>query len=88
MTDTLRIPAGTQLVGEAWSVILGGGPAFADVRNPRVVVRAGEPGSRGVLEISDVVFATRGPAPGAIVLEWNVHSDVQGGAGMWDSHIR
>ncbi|EPT02026.1 hypothetical protein FOMPIDRAFT_141879 [Fomitopsis schrenkii] len=88
VTDTLRIPAGAQLVGEAWSVILGGGPAFADVQDPRAVVRAGEPGSRGILEISDVVFATRGPAPGAIVLEWNVHSDVQGGAGMWDSHIR
>ena len=27
-------------------------------------------------------------AAGAIVVEWNVHSDVQGGAGMWDSHIR
>ncbi|KZT64335.1 glycoside hydrolase family 55 protein [Daedalea quercina L-15889] len=88
ITDTLALPTGTQLVGEAWSVIMGGGPAFADVRNPKVMVRAGEPGSRGILEISDVVFATRGPAPGAIVLEWNIHSDVQGGAGMWDSHIR
>lgn len=27
-------------------------------------------------------------APGAIVVEWNVHSDQQGGAGMWDTHIR
>ncbi|TFY57372.1 hypothetical protein EVJ58_g7056 [Rhodofomes roseus] len=88
ITDTLLIPAGTHLVGEAWSVIMGGGPAFADVRSPRVMVRAGEPGSQGVLEISDVVFATRGPAAGAIVIEWNVHSDVQGGAGMWDTHIR
>ncbi|KAH9921800.1 beta-1,3-glucanase [Fomitopsis serialis] len=74
ITDTLFIPAGTQLVGEAWT--------------PAVMVRAGERGSKGILEISDIVFATRGPAPGAIVLEWNVHSDVQGGAGMWDSHIR
>lgn len=27
-------------------------------------------------------------APGAIVMEWNVNSPQQGGAGMWDSHIR
>lgn len=30
------------------------------------------------------------PAPGAIVVEWNVHdpSGEQGAAGMWDSHFR
>lgn len=88
ITGTLTIPAGTQLVGEAWSVIMGGGPAFADQKNPTVMVRAGEPGSEGILEITDIIFATRGPAPGAIVVEWNIHSDIQGGAGMWDSHIR
>ena len=27
-------------------------------------------------------------AAGAIVLEWNVHSDTKGGAGMWDSYVR
>ncbi|KZT08185.1 glycoside hydrolase family 55 protein [Laetiporus sulphureus 93-53] len=88
ITDTLAIPAGTQMVGEVWSVIMGGGSAFGDQRNPKVMVRVGEPGSRGILEISDILFATRGPTPGAIVVEWNVYSDIQGGAGMWDSHIR
>ncbi|KAI0818528.1 glycoside hydrolase family 55 protein [Irpex lacteus] len=88
ITDTLRIHAGTQLVGEGWSVIMGGGSAFAHVENPRVMVQCGERGSEGVLEITDVVFTTRGPAPGAIVVEWNVNSPIQGGAGMWDTHIR
>ncbi|KAI0780740.1 exo-beta-1,3-glucanase [Trametes elegans] len=88
VTDTLKIPPGTQLVGEAWSVILGGGGAFQDQANPRAVVQVGAPGDEGIVEISDIVFATRGPAAGAIVVEWNVHSNEQGGAGMWDSHIR
>jgi len=88
ITNTLTIPAGTQMVGEAWSVIIGGGPAFADQNSPTVMVRVGEPGSHGIMEITDIVFATRGPAAGAIVMEWNVHSNLQGGAGMWDSHIR
>lgn len=35
-----------------------------------------------------MLFATKGPAPGAIVVEWNVNSPQQGGAGMWDSYIR
>ena len=27
-------------------------------------------------------------AAGAIVLQWNVHSNIKGGAGMWDSYVR
>ncbi|KIJ60520.1 glycoside hydrolase family 55 protein [Hydnomerulius pinastri MD-312] len=90
ITDTLVIPAGSQVAGEAWSVILGGGPKFQDEANPRVMVRAGERYSTGILEINDIIFSTVGPAPGAIIIEWNVHEpwDVQGGAGMWDSYIR
>lgn len=61
ITDTLYIPAGSQIAGEAWSVILGGGANFEDQSNPRVMVQAGEPWSNGVLEISDIIFSTVGP---------------------------
>ncbi|KAI0928651.1 hypothetical protein AcV5_006151 [Taiwanofungus camphoratus] len=88
ITSTLTIPAGTQMVGEAWSVIMGSGSAFADQSNPTVMVRVGDADSSGIMEITDIIFATQGPAPGAIVVEWNVNSPTQGGAGMWDSHIR
>jgi glucan 1,3-beta-glucosidase len=65
-----------------------------------VVVKAGNAGDQGVLEISDIIFTTRGSsmifhtylrpslipylAPGAIVLEWNIHdpSGQQGAAGL------
>lgn len=62
VTSTLTIPAGTQLVGEAWSVIAGSGSAFQDQANPQVVVRAGDTNSQGILEISDIIFATVGPS--------------------------
>ncbi|PAV23600.1 glycoside hydrolase family 55 [Pyrrhoderma noxium] len=90
VTSTITIPAGTQIVGEAWSVIMGGGSAFEDINNPQPVVRVGETNSQGTIEISDMLFTTRGPAAGAIVIEWNVHDPEgqQGAAGMWDSHIR
>ncbi|KAL5490259.1 hypothetical protein ACEPAI_5092 [Sanghuangporus weigelae] len=90
VTSTITIPAGTQIVGEAWSVIMGAGSAFDDMNNPQPVIRVGDTNSQGVLEITDMVFATRGPAAGAIVMEWNVHDPAgqQGAAGMWDSHIR
>ncbi|KAJ7871396.1 exo-beta-1,3-glucanase [Mycena olivaceomarginata] len=88
VTSTITIPAGARVVGEAWSVISGAGPAFQDQNNPQVVVRVGEPGSRGVVEITDIIFSTVGPAPGAIVVEWNVKEIKQGSAGTWDTHIR
>lgn len=62
VTDTITIPAGTQIVGEAWSVVLGGGSNFQSQTNPHVVVQAGTAGSEGVLEISDMLFSTAGPS--------------------------
>jgi hypothetical protein len=59
--STITIPAGARIVGEAWSVISGAGPSFQDQNNPQVVVRVGEPGSRGVVEITDMIFSTVGP---------------------------
>ena len=91
VTKTLTIPAGTRLVGEGWSVIAGKGPKFQDQNKPRAVVSVGEKGSEeGATEITDVVFTTVGPTPGAIVVEWNARQPdgVQAGAGMWDTHIR
>ncbi len=56
ITTTVTIPAGCRLVGEAWSEISGTGDYFGDVENPKVMVRVGEPGSRGSIEITDIIF--------------------------------
>lgn len=85
-------------------MIMGGGSAFSNMNAPAVMVQAGAPGSSGILEITDIVFTTQGPgqwcyaslcrslitfsAPGATLMEWNVNSPTQGGAGMWDTHFR
>lgn len=61
VTSTLTIPAGTRLVGEAWSVIAGSGSKFQDQNNPQVVVKVGEENSQGVVEITDIIFSTVGP---------------------------
>lgn len=62
MTSTLTIPAGTQIVGEAWSVIAGKGSAFQNQASPQPVVQVGAPGSQGVVEITDMLFSTIGPS--------------------------
>jgi glucan 1,3-beta-glucosidase len=90
VTNTVTIPAGTQMVGEAWTVLAGKGSNFQDQTNPRAVFKVGATGSQGIMEITDIIFSIIGPAAGAIIVEWNVKqpANVQAGAGMWDTHIR
>ncbi|KAL6234792.1 hypothetical protein BDW75DRAFT_230891 [Aspergillus navahoensis] len=86
--DTLHIPLGSRIVGQAWSQIMATGDKFADVDNPRVAVKVGDSGDVGIVEIQDLLFTVSGPTAGAILVEWNVEQSVKGSAAMWDSHIR
>ena len=61
ITDTITIPAGARIVGEAWSTLMASGKNFEDQAKPRVAVRVGEKGDYGVAEITDMLFSTRGP---------------------------
>ncbi|KAI3480149.1 hypothetical protein L1887_57749 [Cichorium endivia] len=90
LESTVTLPPGTRMVGEVWPVLMGGGPLFQNGSDPQPVIRVGSPGDSGVIEISDMVFSTRGPAAGAIVVEWNIREldGQQGSAAVWDSHIR
>jgi glucan 1,3-beta-glucosidase len=90
VTKTIKIPTGSIVLGEIWSTIIGGGAAFSDQTNPTPVIKVGNPGERGVVEISDMVFSSRAGSAGAIVVEWNVADALgrQGTVGMWDVHIR
>jgi hypothetical protein len=40
---------------------MGAGSKFSNPSSPAVVVKVGASGSRGVLEITDMIFKTRGP---------------------------
>ncbi|KAK6496339.1 hypothetical protein TWF481_002364 [Arthrobotrys musiformis] len=88
VTSTINVPVGARIVGESWSQIMGTGSYFADAENPKVVVKVGNAGDAGVIEIQDMIFTTSGATAGAIIMEWNVKQSSQGSAAMWDSHIR
>jgi hypothetical protein len=81
--DTVRIPVGSRIIGQAWSQIMATGPNFETASNPRVAVQVGIAGDVGVIEIQNLMFTVSGPTAGAILVEWNVHELSQGSAGMW-----
>ena len=45
-------------------------------------------GDKGSFEMSDCIITTKGPGPGAILMEWNIAESEQGSAGLWDVHFR
>jgi glucan 1,3-beta-glucosidase len=90
ITQTLFVPPGARLVGEPLAaVLLASGSFFSDMANPQPLVRVGVLGSSvGTVEWSDTILATRGPLPGAILIEWNLPAPAAAPSGMWDVHIR
>ncbi|KAG0646887.1 hypothetical protein D0Z07_6304 [Hyphodiscus hymeniophilus] len=88
ITSTVKVPKDIRITGEIWPLIMAKGTVFADQANPTPVFQVGQVGDTGCVEISDLIFETLGPAPGAILVEWNVAETSQGSSGMWDVHMR
>lgn len=88
ITKTIEVPANIRIVGEVWPLIMISGGFFSDPSNPQPAFRIGKPGDTGNVEISDMMFQTKGPVPGAIMMQWNVQEASQGSVGMWDTHFR
>jgi len=64
------------------------GSNFGDQTNPLAFWKVGTPGQTGSVEMSDLVFESQGPVPGAIMIEWNIACTGPGTCGMWDVHWR
>ena len=88
ITSTIKVPKNIKITGEVWPMIMAHGKKFSDEKNPVPALQIGQKGDTGSVEMSDLVIMTKGPAPGAILMEWNVAGSSQGSAGMWDVHFR
>jgi glucan 1,3-beta-glucosidase len=85
---TVTVPPGSRIIGETWSVLMAGGAAFQNEMQPQPMLKVGEPGQTGSVEITDLFFASKGAQPGAILVQWNIAQSSNGAAGLWDSHFR
>jgi len=88
ITKTINVPSNIRIVGEIWPMIMISGDFFSDQTNPQPGFKIGNPGDSGNVEISDMMFETKGPTPGAIMMQWNIQETTQGSCGMWDTHFR
>lgn len=90
VSNTITVPVNTRIIGESWAVIMADGAAFKNMANPTPVFKVGNAGDVGYVEITELLFQTRGPQPGAIMMEWNSRDPAgqQGVNGIWDVHFR
>lgn len=88
LTSTVVVPTGSRIVGEAWSQLAASGSYFGSATSPKALLQVGQPGEVGDVEMQDLIITTKGPTPGAILLEWNVKAASAGSAGLWDVHVR
>jgi len=88
--NTIQIPNNVKMQGEIWPMFMvdGSSSVFNNQAKPQPAFRVGNPGDTGTTEISEFVFETRGPAPGAIIVEWNLAGETPTSTGMWDTHWR
>lgn len=76
--STVFIPTGSVVQGSSWSQIQGAGSYFSDLHNPQVMVRVGNRGDVGTIEIVEMLFTVKGSTAGAILMEWNTAAISQG----------
>lgn len=88
VSSTINVPPNLKITGELLSIIMCTGSFFGDQFNPKPMWKIGNPADVGSVEISDLVFETKGPCPGAIIIEWNIKAVGPALAGMWDAHWR
>ncbi|KAI1759328.1 glycoside hydrolase family 55 protein [Hypoxylon sp. FL1150] len=88
VSDTVKIPKNIKITGEMWPLLMATGKKFMDSTKPKPVFQVGVAGDVGDVEMSDLIIETKGPLPGAILMEWNLAGSDKGSAGLWDVHFR
>ncbi|KAG2016773.1 hypothetical protein GB937_005974 [Aspergillus fischeri] len=85
---TVTVPKNAKIIGETWSQFAASGGYFGDASKPAVMLRVGNEGEVGNVELQDLILTSKGPTPGVILMEWNVAAESAGSAALWDVHVR
>jgi len=86
-SNTLHLPPGTRLVGEAWTVLIASGNNFKDPKNPRPLIEVGKPGDVGIAQMSDFILTLNDVLPGVTLIQVNMAGDKPGNVGFFNTHF-
>lgn len=63
ITDTLKVPVGSRIIGQAWSQIMATGANFQSEARPRVAVQVGKPGTKALSKYKTCCLPCLGQPP-------------------------
>jgi glucan 1,3-beta-glucosidase len=88
ISDTVLVPPGSKLVGEAWTQLSATGNKFADATKPTPMIKVGNPGDVGIAQMSDFLLTVADILPGAVLLQINMAGTKPGDVGIFNTHFR
>lgn len=88
LTNTLLIPTGSKLIGEAFTEFSASGSKFSNVKSPTPMIKVGNAGDIGVAQLTDFVFTVADILPGTVLVEVNMAGPKAGDVGFFNCHFR
>lgn len=73
-------------MGANWAQFVAAGSAYSNMNNPQVMIKVGNAGDVGNIEIQDVLFTVKGATQGAVLVEWNAKAASQGSVAIWGKY--
>ncbi len=86
--DTVVVPPGSRLVGEAFAQLSATGEKFKDAKNPRPMIQIGRVGDVGVAQMQDFVFTVDDVLPGAVLVEVHMAGEKPGDVAFFFCNFR
>ncbi|KAF2671194.1 glycoside hydrolase family 55 protein [Microthyrium microscopicum] len=87
ISDTIKVPKNSRLVGEAWTQLRATGAKFGSIGSPRPMIKIGEPGDVGLAQMSTFILDIKSSCPGLKLLEINMAGTKPGDVGFYDIHF-
>lgn len=50
------------------------------------MIQVGKQGDVGTVEMQDLLFTSKGPTPGAVLVQWNIKANKKGAAALWGTY--
>ena len=88
LSDTLLVPPGSRLVGEAFTQLSATGSKFKDANKPRPMIKVGNTGDVGLAQMHDFMFTVNEILPGAVLVEVNMAGEKPGDVGFFFCNFR
>ena len=86
--ETVLIPSGTRIFGEAFATISALGSNFYNPAAPTTMVQIGNAGDVGTAQIQNLVLSVADVLQGCLLLQVNIAGSTPGAVGLWNVHFR